>query len=103
MKLAPEEERVIDREHQNTGKRKHDVISAIQRQKSHPAGRNGGENDDCDQEANRDEGNWRQIAQPDFDCEPGRAPNDAESEPRRWNPPTDALHSPRYSRGSSMP
>jgi hypothetical protein len=82
VKLRPEKQRVIYAEHQDAGPGEQFEIAAVRRNQAHPPEGNREQNDDRNQESNRDERNGPEIAQPEFDGEPGRAPDEAERDER---------------------
>src|SRR5437868_14973464 len=53
--------------------------------------RDGEEHDQRNQKSDSNIGNWWQIAQPDLDRKPGRAPDNAKREPRRRDSPIQTL------------
>src|SRR6266850_2312873 len=68
------------------------IVSAVGWQQSEPTDRDCNKNGHRDYEPNGNKRNRWQVAQTDFDREPGGTPNDAEGEPRHKNSPTDSLH-----------
>lgn len=97
VKFRPEQERVIEAEHENAGPGQEFEIAAIRREQADTADRDREKNDHRDDETNRDKGNGRQIAKPEFDCEPGRAPDQAERDERRDRGKFSALFRHRVS------
>src|ERR1051326_4144906 len=80
--FAPEEERIIQAEHEQAGETEQEIIEAMHRQDSHAPNGDGHEHGNRDHEANGDERDRWQIAQPDFHRDPRRAPHDAEHQIR---------------------
>ena len=82
VKLRPEKQGVVDREHEHARPRQQFEVAASGREQRNAPHRNRQENDDRDDKTKRDERDRREIAQPELDGEPGRAPDDAERHER---------------------
>src|SRR5262249_19409317 len=91
MQFAPKQEHIIDREHKNAGKSEDAVIGSALREQTRLTNGNGNQCNNCNEEPDSNVRNRGQIAQTDLDREPGRAPDDAERQPRRWYAPVNGL------------